>query len=120
LKTAGASSRIELLPDVRDLFADGRDICHVEFRVVDAQGTRVPDGGNELTFKLDGPANLLGLENGDLNSPADYTSRMRKAWHGRGLAIVQSTKVAGTTTLRATAPGLEPASITISSGRVGK
>jgi beta-galactosidase len=115
LKTAGAPSRIELLPDTRELSADGRDICHVEFRVVDAQGTRVPDAANEVTFDLDGPAKLPGIENGDLNSPVDYTSHNRKAFHGRGLAIVQSAAAAGTITLRATSPGLESASVTISS-----
>jgi len=39
------------------LFApDGRDICHLEFRIVDAQGVRVLDAAPELRFALVGPA----------------------------------------------------------------
>src|SRR5262249_35904401 len=36
LKTAGAPSRIELLPDNTRLRASARDVCHLEFRIVDA------------------------------------------------------------------------------------
>jgi beta-galactosidase len=115
LKTAGAASRIELLPDVTQLSADGKDVCHVEFRIVDSQGVRVPDAGNELTFELDGPAEILGIENGDLNSPESYQTRTHKAYHGRGLAILQSSTAAGRITLTATSPGMDPASVILNS-----
>ena len=38
LQTAGAASRVVLLPDVTELRADGRDICHIEFCLVDDKG----------------------------------------------------------------------------------
>ena len=66
---AGPAQRIEPLPDVKEARADSRDICHVGFRIVDAQGVRVPDAEPELTFTTDGPAKLIGIENGDLNDP---------------------------------------------------
>jgi beta-galactosidase len=115
LKTAGSASRIELLPDVNQLSADGRDICHIEFRLVDAQGVRVPDAANEVTFNLDGPAKLLGIENGDLNSPDDCKDRKHKAYHGRGLAILQSERGSGKITVTATSPALDSASVVLSS-----
>jgi beta-galactosidase len=115
LKTAGAPDRIELQPDVTQIVADGRDVCQVEFRVVDAQGTQVPEAANELAFEVEGPAEILGLDNGDLNSPVDYMSRTRKVWHGRGLAILQSKPTAGMIVLRVTSPSLGPSSVTISS-----
>jgi beta-galactosidase len=115
LKTAGTANRIELLPDVTQLSADGRDICHVEFHIVDSQGVCVPDAGNELTFELDGPAEILGIENSDLNSPESYKTRMHKAYHGRGLAILQSSAAAGKITLTATSPGINPASVILNS-----
>jgi beta-galactosidase len=115
LKTASTPSRIELLADVTQLAADGRDICHVEYRVVDAQGVRVPDAGNEVTFELSGPGEILCLENADLNSPESYKGKTHKAYQGHGLAILQSTLAAGTVTLKAGAPGLEPATLVLSS-----
>ena len=33
----------------------------------------------------------VGIENGDLNSPATGKDGVRNAYHGRGLAILQST-----------------------------
>ncbi len=111
LKTAGPASRIELTPDTTRLHADGKDICHLEFRIVDAQGVRVPDAEPEVTFAVAGPATLLGIENGDLNSSEPYQGPTRKAYHGRGLAIFESTTTAGKVVIKATAPGLEPAAV---------
>jgi beta-galactosidase len=113
LRTAGPARRIELQSDAKELAAHIRDIGHVEFCVVDADGVRVPNAGNEVTFTLEGPADLLGIENGDLSSPVDYTSKTRKAFRGRGLAIVQSRAVAGKITLTATSPGLDSASVMV-------
>jgi beta-galactosidase len=111
LQTAGPASRIELMPDTTRLHTDGKDICHLEFQVVDAQGVRVPDAEPEVTFEVSGPAALLGIENGDLNSPEPYQGPTRKAYHGRGLAILQSTTAADKVRITATAPDLEPATV---------
>jgi beta-galactosidase len=113
LKTAGPAARIELLPDVNELHADGRDICHMEFQVVDAQGVRVPDAEPDVKFTVAGPARIIGLENGDLNSPATGKDGLRKAYRGRGLAIVQSTRETGKVRFTAQSDGLKEASVEI-------
>jgi beta-galactosidase len=113
LRTAGPADRIELMPDVRNLRADGRDICHLEFRIVDAQGVRVPDAATEVKFTVEGPANIIGIDNGDLNSPATGKDGLRQAYRGRGLAIVQSLLEPGKARLSARAEGLREASIEI-------
>ncbi len=115
MQTAGAPARIELLPDAKQLHADGKDICHVEFRIVDAQGVRVPDAKPEVSFNLTGPAKILGIGNGDVNSVEDCKTNTHHAFQGRGLAILQTTANAGDITLKATATGLEPASLTLQS-----
>ena len=111
LKTAGQANRIELTPDMTRLHADGKDICHLEFRIVDALGVRIPDAEPEVTFKISGPAALLGIENGDLNSTEPCQDHTHKAYHGRGLAILQSTTAADKVRITATAPDLEPATV---------
>jgi beta-galactosidase len=115
LKTAGPAARVELLPDATQIAADGRDICHVEFQIVDAQGVRVPDAQNEVSFALTGPAEILTIENADLNSPESYKSSTHKAFHGRGLAILQSSVAAGTVEFTATSEGLRSSTIAIQS-----
>jgi beta-galactosidase len=115
IKTAGPASRIELLPDVKQLTADGDDVCHVEFRIVDAQGVRVPGASDEVAFAVEGPAEILGVENGDLNSAPTGDRTKRKANRGRGLAILQSTLNAGAITLKASAQGLDAVTVNLQS-----
>ena len=101
LATAGPAGRIELRPDVTEVRANAKDICHVEFRIVDDKGVRVPDAGQEVTFEIAGPAVILGIGNADLNSPDGYKDLVHKAYRGRGLAILQSTTAPGSITLKA-------------------
>jgi len=115
LRTAGMAARIELLPDGNALRADGQDVCHLEFRIVDAQGVWVPDATSEVTFTVDGPAKVIGVENGDLNSPATGKEGVRSAFHGRGLAIVQSTRQPGKVHVMARANGLNEGVVEIES-----
>ncbi|MCS7338512.1 MAG: DUF4982 domain-containing protein, partial [Verrucomicrobiae bacterium] len=113
LQTAGKPYRIQLLPDTTELWADGRDICHIEFRIVDAAGVRVPDATNRVTFNIVGPAALLGIENGNLHDPEPGKGPARNAFRGRGLAIIQSRNDPGQIIVRATSPGLVPAQLTL-------
>ena len=115
LQTAGAAARLELLPDAKQLRADGKDICHVEFRIVDAQGVRVPDAAPEVGFALAGPGKILGIGNGDLNSVENCKTNTHRAFQGRGLAILQTSTTPGDIILQASAPGLEPASVVLQS-----
>lgn len=115
LKTAGPAQRIELIPDATQLAADGKDVCQVEFRVVDAAGVRLADAGNEVSFSLDGPGQIIGVENGNLNSTDDYKGTRFRAFQGRGLLILQSTLTNGPITLKAESAGLAPASISLES-----
>ena len=115
LETAGPASRIELVPDQRTLRADGNDVCQLEFRVVDARGIRVPDASQVVTLELAGPAELLAMGNADLSSPESCRDATHAVFQGRGLAFLRSTDVAGSITVKATAPGLAPAEIVLPS-----
>jgi beta-galactosidase len=113
LRTARPASRIELHPGSTQLRADGKDVCQVEFDVMDAQGVRVPDADQELTFSLDGPAQIIGLGNGDVSDNEPVRGPAHRVYEGRGLAIVQSYRDPGSITLTASAPGLQPATLTL-------
>jgi beta-galactosidase len=115
LQTAGAPSRIELLPDTTQLRADGKDVCQVEYRIVDANGVLVPDADAAVKFDLSGPARILGIGNGDVNNSENCQGDTHRAYQGRGLAIIQSTTTPGGIILQASAPGLEGASVTVRS-----
>lgn len=117
LKTAGPAARIELLPDVNRIEADGKDVSHIEFRIVDDKGVVVPDAEHEVVFEVDGPGNIIGIGNGNINNIDDYKDNKHKAYNGRGLAIVQSTKNPGNIKITALAEGLTQASIEIEAGQ---
>jgi len=68
-----------------------------------------------VTFEIDGPAVILGIGNADLNNPDGYQDSVHRVYRGRGLAILQSTKVPGSITLRAAAPGLESGTVMLTS-----
>ncbi len=113
LRTAGSRRRIELHPDTTQLQADGKDICHVEFRIVDAEGIRVPDADPLLSFEIEGSAEILGIGNANLSSIEDTMDNEHKAYQGRGLLILRSGQEAGRILLKATSPGLESASLSL-------
>ena len=111
LQTAGEASRIVLLPDATRLGPGAQDISHVEFRIVDAQGVRVPNATNEVSFTVEGPARIIGIDNGDLFSAETGKNNVRRAYHGRGLAIIQAGQGSGRIRLTARAEGLRGAAL---------
>jgi len=114
LKTAETAARIELIPDHDQLRAASENICQVEFRIVDEHGVRAADADTLVNFALDGPARILGIGNGDLNSIEDCKGVAHKAYQGRGLVILKVNGV-GEIRLKASALGLVPATLTLSS-----
>jgi beta-galactosidase len=113
LTTAEVAARIELVPDVTRVAADAEDICHIEYRIVDRRGVRVPNADAQVTFDVQGPARVLGIGNADLNDVSSCQALVHRAYQGRGLAILQSSGRPGPITVRASAPGLEAATVTV-------
>jgi beta-galactosidase len=112
LRTAGAASRLELTVDRDEIQADGRDVAHVEVRVVDANGVLVPSAYHTVGFEIEGPGRVIAVDNGDVWSLEPYQGLGRKAHQGRCLAIVQSNGSAGKVEISAMAGGLASGRIT--------
>jgi beta-galactosidase len=66
--TTGAPAAVRPIPDRARISADGEDVAVITVQVVDAQGRIVPVAGNEIGFKLEGPARIIGVGNGDPGS----------------------------------------------------
>jgi beta-galactosidase len=105
-ETTGAPSQIVLRPDRSTLDANGEDVAVVAVEIADAQGRVVPTANNTVTFRLSGPANLIGVGNGDPRSHEEDKADRRMAFNGLCQAIVQATKLAGQIRIEATSPGL--------------
>ena len=116
LCTAGVPAQVRVVCDRETLTADGRDCVHVEARVYDADGHRVRHAEAQVRFEIDGPARLLGVDNGSPSNVQPFQADVLTTFEGRALAVVQSTVTPGRVTVRATGPGLKPSEfITIAS-----
>ncbi len=116
LRSAGPARRIEIVPDSREISADGKDVAHLEFRIVDENGIRVPGAADEMTFAVEGPGRIIGIDNGDLRDVSDPKDLRHKAFRGRGLAYLQSLEgKPGAVVVTITSPGLEPGIVEITS-----
>jgi beta-galactosidase len=115
LRTAGppAALRLTVHAGPRGLQADGSDVVLVDFEAVDAQGNRCPTDEARVDFAIDGPAVWRGGFNSrQLNSTNNlYLSTEC----GINRVAIRSTLAPGTITLRASRPGLAPASVQIES-----
>ncbi len=114
-ETTGAPSRLVLRADRQSISGNGEDVALFAVEVRDERGRIVPTADNLVGFKISGPGRLIGVGNGDPTSHESDKGETRKAFSGLCLAIVQSTREAGTIVLQATSPGLEAASASIAS-----
>ncbi|MDQ3819046.1 MAG: DUF4982 domain-containing protein, partial [Acidobacteriota bacterium] len=82
VRTAGKPARILLTPDRRVIKADGQDLSFVTVKVVDANGTLVPDAENLVNFQITGAGFIAGVDNGSPISHEPFKANYRKAFHG--------------------------------------
>ena len=107
-----------LTPDRDSLSANGEDVAMFAVEVQDANGRTVPITDNLVTFRITGPAKLIGVGNGDPTDQSSDKGTSRKAFSGYCMALVQAEKTAGTISVEATSPGLTAASADVSSKQI--
>jgi beta-galactosidase len=113
LKKAGPQVRIVLHPNVTSLRADGRDVSQIEVDVTDKDGIIVPDAADFITCSLTGPARIIGIENGDLDSTESYKALSHSVYQGRMLIYLQSQTAGGDCNLSVSSPNIQSASTEI-------
>jgi beta-galactosidase len=89
------------------------DLCHVDVTVTDDHGVVVYSADHEVTWTIEGPARLLGIESGDPASHESYKANKRRVFHGRELGYIQSTQESGGVKIRLSSPGLLDAAMTL-------
>ena len=115
LKTAGNAAKIKLSADRNRVVANGQDLTFITVEVADESGLLQPNAENKLHFTIDGPGVIAGVDNANLKDIDPYVATSRKAWHGRALIVIKSTKNVGDIKLTVSSTGLPDASVTIQS-----
>jgi beta-galactosidase len=106
VRTAGRPAAIRLSVD-RDTITTARgDVAHVSFEIVDSAGTVVPTADDEVHVAVTGGI-VLVADNANLRDLEPYRADGRRAFNGRGLAIVRA-ETPGVLAVTATAGGLRP------------
>jgi len=122
VETSGEPVRLVLAPDRAmgaaggraTLAGDGRDAIAVTVSAADAQGRPVPTANLRARFDVSGAGQLIGVGNGDPNSHESSKAPERSLFNGLAQVILQSRSGGqGTLTLRASAPGLQPAELAL-------
>lgn len=116
--TTGKAAKLKADADRKTITADGKDLSYIEVDVTDANGHIVPDAANRVTFDVKGAGKLVGVDNGSSPDHDSYQADNRRAFSGKVLAIVQSTKEAGEITVTAKADGLQSSTVKIATTAV--
>ena len=105
--TASKPAAIRLSADRKNIKADAHDISNVKVEIVDENGFVVPTASNTIEFKIEGEGILLGTDNGNPQDKTQMKSKLRNAFNGLALAVVQSTEKSGSIRLTAVSEGLK-------------
>ena len=102
IETSGEARKLTLTPDNSDWKADGLDLQHVRIRAVDRKGRRVWNVGSQLRFHVEGPAEIVALDNGNNCTDELAVGDSRKMYCGSALVILRSAGQPGKVTLTVT------------------
>lgn len=116
MRTSGEPAALRLTPDRERLSATGEDLCYILVEAVDDRGTLCPLADNLVRFKVDGPAEIAGVGNGNPLSPEPFQADYRKLFYGKAMLIVRATEGrGGTIHVSAEGAGLHPVDIAVQS-----
>ena len=111
IETAGDAVKLTAESDNTEWKADGQDLQHIKVCAVDKKGRRVQGTQGEVTFEVEGPAEILGVINGDMASDELTVGNKRKLYRGTATVILRSKREPGKVRLTATTPGLKQAKV---------
>ena len=118
VRTAGAPSQIELVPDRRAIQADGQDLSFITVRIVDAKGVVCPLADNLVQFKVTGAGRVAAVDNGNPATTEPFQADYRKAFNGLALLIVRSNGgQSGAIQVTASSAGLASASVLLTAAQ---
>jgi len=90
--TSGKPYAIKLDADKESIRNDGYDVVHVVATIVDSKGVPVKDCDRVVRFRVDGPGEILGVDNGSMEKIDCFRKSDIETYRGRCLLIVKSIK----------------------------
>jgi beta-galactosidase len=114
MKTTGPAAKLTLRADRKKITADGQDLSFITVTVADKNGLLVPRSKNHIKFEIEGPGEIVAVDDGDPTNLEPFQAKEHDAFNGLALVIVRAKAgQPGTITLKAEADGLKSATIHI-------
>lgn len=107
LTSSGRVSALDMSVDREAVTADGESLVHLTITFVDDDGRRDYTNNGLLNLDLEGPATLQGFGSANPVTAEWYSEPRTNAFHGRALAVLRTTRDAGTVTVRVFTPGFD-------------
>lgn len=114
IETSGNAVKLSAQGDNPEWKADGMDLQHVVVNALDSKGRRDYGARQPLKFKVDGPAEIVGVINGDINSEELTVGDTRRLFNGAAVVILRSTQEEGPVTLNVKSDQLKPVKLNLS------
>jgi len=118
LVTAEEPNNIHLSADRAKIKADGQDLGYITVDLLDSNDRRHPKAENLIRFELEGPGSIIAVASSNPMSVESYQQPKRKAYKGRCLVIVKSTRESGNIIIKASSTGLQSARLIITSEKI--
>ena len=112
IETSDVAVKLSARGDNPDWKADGLDLQHITIEALDNKSRRDFGANQKLKFKVTGPAEIVGVINGDINSNELSVGDCRSLFNGRAVAILRSKPEPGPVTLHIEGDSLNPATLT--------
>lgn len=128
VSTPGTVSKLSASSNQKTIPADGYSLAYITVDVTDASGNLKTTAENTIQFSLTGNGEIAGVDNGNQATKEKYQqssviqgskSASIKAYAGKALVIVRSTKESGSFTVTASSSGLSSSSVTITTEETG-
>jgi len=113
VSTNTAATHLDAYANKNEINADGVSLSYITVDVKDRQNQIVAGANNRVQLSIEGNGKIVGVDNGNPADTDSYKGNSRKAFSGKALVIVQSTKEEGSFTLTASSDGLTSSSVTV-------
>ncbi|GJM62754.1 sugar-binding domain-containing protein [Persicobacter diffluens] len=108
IETAKQPSKMKLNMVEGEITKDPYAVAHLEVQLMDQEGLPVKHSEAYIQFEIEGPAKLLGVDNGSPTNVQAYQNHQIETHQGKALAIIQSQGKAGKVKININGEGLEP------------
>lgn len=90
LTTAKEETKITLIPDKKELTANGQDLCFLNIEITDQNGTAKSSQDQHLQIKVTGAGTLQGFGSARPTTDENFVDPVHRTFYGKALAVIRA------------------------------